>query len=112
MYAGCYLYGVKLLHEPVGKSLEAVGIFLGPPFCQIAVFVKLSAAVVETVSHLMSDHHSDRTVVHGVVGFRVEIWRLEYGGRKTYFVGSGVVVGIDGLGRHMPFFFVYRLVPL
>ena len=87
----------------LGFGLEAFAVFFGPPVAQVPVLVELTALVVETVGHLMADHHADGAVVHGVVGSRVEEGGLQDAGREANLVGRGVIVGVDGLRRHAPF---------
>src|SRR5262249_48042473 len=55
----------------VGDALAALVIFLGivrgPPVAQIALGIELAALIVESMNDLVPDHHSDGTVIHGVV---------------------------------------------
>ena len=64
------------------------------------------------MSHLMAYHDTDGTVIHGVGSVDVEIWRLEYAGGEAYLVHLRTVVGVDGLGRHVPFVAVNRFAQL
>ena len=58
----------------------------------------------------MTDDNADGSVVEGIVGLHVEEWRLQNAGREANLVGGGVVVGVDGLWRHVPLVAVNGLV--
>ena len=96
----------------VGAFLEVLGIVGGPPLAQIAVLVELGALVVESVGHLMTDDHSDGTIVEGVVGLHIEERRLQNTCGEADLVGGRVVVGVHRLGSHIPDRIVHGLVQL
>ena len=98
---GQYLDRIELLDQNVGLGLERGGVLFGPPVVHVAVLVEVAALVVESVGHLVADHHADGAVVHRVVGVGVVERRLENGGREADFVGRGIVVGVHRLGRHV-----------
>ena len=64
------------------------------------------------MTHLMSDHTTDGTIVHSIVGIWIEERRLQDSSREADFVGSGMIVGIDGLRRHVPLRLVNGLIHL
>ena len=99
---GQHLDGVEVVDEDTSPLLEAGGVVSRPPVLEVAVLVVLAALVVEAVGHLVANDHADGAVVAGVVGRHVKEGVLEYAGGEAYLVGGGVVVGIDGLGRHEP----------
>ena len=90
---------------PLGKLLAVV---LRPPIGHVAVLVVVASLVVEAVCHLMSDDHTDGTIVEGIVGSHVEEGHLEDTCREADFIGGGVVVCIDGLRSHVPLVAVNR----
>ncbi len=104
--AGSNFDAVELGDELVGKSVEGFSIGGCPPVGKIAVFVKLTALVVESMSHFVADDNADSAIVDRIVGFGVEEGHLEDTGREADFVCAGVVVGIHCLGRHEPAFAV------
>ena len=55
------------------------------------------------MGHLVANHHTDGTVVAGVVGLGIEEGRLEDTRGEADFVGCGVIIGVDGLRGHEPF---------
>ena len=61
-------------------------ILIAPPVGEVAVFIVSASLVIEAVDHFMADHHTYRTIIESVVGVDVEVWRLQYSGRETYFV--------------------------
>ena len=91
---------------------ETLGVILVPPCYQISFFVVLAALIVESVSHLMTDYHSNGTIVEGIVSIHIEEWRLQDTSRETNLVGGRVVISIHRLGSHEPFILIYRLVQL
>ncbi len=68
----------------------------------ISVLVEATARVIETVRHLVADHHTDGTIVEGIVGIHIEEGILQNTCGEADFVGGGVIVGIDGLWCHIP----------
>ena len=104
------LDGVECVDEYLSVLLEVGGILLGPPVVEVAVLVVVAALVVETVGEFVSDDHSDGAVVGGIVSVELEERRLEDSCGEADFVGGGVVVGVDGLRRHLPFVAIDGLV--
>ena len=104
-----YLHLIELLHEPCSLCLECLGISLGPPIVHIPVFVEKASLVVETVGHLVRNHHSDGSVIHSVISIGIIERRLQYACREADFVGGRIVIGIDGLRTHSPLAPVHRL---
>ena len=68
---------VVLFGQNLGPLVELLGIFGRPPVVQVTILVVLTALVVESVSHLVTDNHTDSTVVHGIVGIEVKEGRLQ-----------------------------------
>ena len=93
----------------IGAFVEVVGIRSRPPVGHVTVLVIVTALVVKAVSHLMSYHNADSSVIECVVSCRVKEWHLQYAGRETDFVCRGVVVCIDRLRRHKPLVLVNGL---
>ena len=58
----------------------------------------------------MTNHHTDSTVVGGIVGIELEERRLQDCCGEANLVGGGVVVGIHGLRSHAPLVLVDGLV--
>ena len=97
-----HLDSVELLDEHLGTLVESGCVGCGPPIVQVAVLVELATLIVETVSHLVTDHNADSTVVHRVVSLRVVEGGLQNRCGEADLVGGGVVVSVHGLGRHKP----------
>ena len=66
------------------------------------MLVELTSLVVESVSHLMSDNHTDSTVVYGIIRIEIEERRLENACGEADLVCCGIVVCIDSLRTHVP----------
>ena len=96
------LYLVKLGDKHICLLVEFGCILRCPPVHLVSVLVEKTSLVIETVRHFMSDNHADRTIVHSVVSIRIEERRLKYGSRETDFIGSRIIVCIDGLRSHSP----------
>ena len=105
--AGSDFNAVKLCDELVGESVKSLGIGCGPPVGEVTVFVELTTLIVEAVCHFMTDHHTDGAVVDGVVSLGIKERSLQNTCREADFVCSGIVVCVDGLGRHVPAAAVY-----
>ncbi len=85
----------------------------GPPGCEVPFGIGLAAFIVEAVGDLVPDGAGGCiTVDHGVVrqGIRQAGQHEDAGGQYDLVV-AGVVVGVVGLGRHIPFGAVHRLAP-
>ena len=103
---------VELVHQDGSLGLEGLIVLGSPPVGHVAVLVEQASLVVESMGHLVADHDSDGAVVDGVVSLGIEERRLEYACGEAYLVGSGIVVCIDGLGRHEPFLLVHGLAEI
>ena len=57
------LVGAVLVHDALGLRSKPVDCRIVPPLLQVAVLVELPALVVEAVGDLVTDHHTDPTVV-------------------------------------------------
>jgi tetratricopeptide (TPR) repeat protein len=112
--AGCLLrgQGVVLPDESCGPGLERRSVLFGPPVSEPAVAVDLGALVVEAVADLVADDRADRPVIGRVVATGVEERVLQDRRGEHDLVHSGVVVGVDGLRRHVPLVAVDRLADL
>ena len=94
---------VVLPDERVGAFLEGGAVLVGPPVRQVTATVIAGALVVEAMADLVADDRADCAEVHCVIGLGVKERGLEDCGGEHDFVLRGVVVGVDGLGRHVPF---------
>ena len=92
-----HLDGREVIYEHCGTLIEVSLIGSSPPVALVAGLVKLASLIVETVTHLMTDHHTDGTVVDGIVGCRIKEGNLKDTGRETELVGGRLLVGTDGL---------------
>ena len=66
----------KLLSEALRRGLEVLLVSLSPPVVHIASSVKLATLIVKAVRHLMTDDHTDSTIVDSVISVDVKEWRL------------------------------------
>src|SRR5690348_14627287 len=98
-------YGVvvKLLFDDLRPPVELLGVCLGPPATEISLGIELPPFIIETMGDLMPDHRTHATVIHGIIGLRVEEWRLHDAGRKGDLVCWRVIVRVNGGGCHPPF---------
>ena len=55
----------------------------------------------------MTDDYTYGTIVKGIVGIGIEEWRLKDTSREAYLVGGRVIVGINGLGSHVPLILIH-----
>lgn len=78
---------VELSDESLGLFSELGCVLRSPPVGHVAVGVEVAALVVETVGHLVADHHADAAVVLGVGSVRIEEGSLEDGGGEDDLVG-------------------------
>ena len=81
-----YFNLVEEIHHHLCAFLETVGITRSPPVGQVSVFVELTALVVESMRHFVTDYYTDGTIVGGIVSFHVEERRLKNSSRETDFV--------------------------
>ena len=103
---------VILLNEGVRALFEGGAVLIRPPVRQVARPVVARALVVEAVPDLVADDRANSAEVHRVVGFGVEERRLKDRGWEDDLVLRGVVVGVDGLGGHVPLVAVHRAAKL
>src|SRR5690606_3218648 len=89
--------------------IEILAVSIRPPVFQIAVAVKSGTAIVETMRNFVANYRSYSTEINGRICFKIEKRRLKNGGRKYNIIVGRTVIRIDGLRRHGPFFFIYRL---
>src|SRR5215831_11258122 len=94
--------GVELRRESFAGRLEMLEVFLRPPIGKPALGVKLAALIVKTVTDLMADNSSNRTVVVRSIGIRIEKRRLKNRGRKIQCVLHGEIYGVHRLRSHPP----------
>src|SRR5687768_242710 len=92
--------------RPLLELLEVLG---APPVLEVPLSVELRALVVEAVTHLVTDHASHPTVVHGIVRRWREERRLQDSRGEDNFVQLRIVVRIDGRRSHPPLSPVERL---
>ena len=72
----------------------------------------MATLVVEAVSHLMTDNHTDGTIVKGIISSRIKERGLKDSCREADLVGGRVIVSIHGLRSHIPLIIVHRLTSL
>ena len=70
----------------------------------------MASLVIESMGHFMSDDSSDGAVIDRCIGFEIEKRWLQNSRRENDFVYAGIVIGINSLGKHMPFGFIDRFV--
>src|SRR5699024_8152304 len=103
IYARSNLDAIEEVHHHLSTLVQVLGIFSSPPVFQVTVLVVLATLVVESVSHLMTDYHTDGTIVEGIIRIHIEERILQDTGGETDFVRSRVIVSVDGLRSHQPF---------
>ena len=101
-----------LRHQLGGQGLKGLAVLWGPPIVQSAGAIKLTALIVKAMADFVTDHGPDAPVVDGIVGLAVEEGGFQNGGRKDDFIGRRFVIGIHGLGRHVPLAAVHGLAQL
>ena len=94
--------GVEFLDDFVGAGGVAGAVFGGPPVVEVSCGVVLAALVIEAVGHFVADDGADGAVVDGIIGVGLEEGGLQDAGGEDDSVERGVVVGVDGGGRHVP----------
>src|SRR5665213_1800356 len=103
---------VELIDQRLRALFESGAVRRFPPIGEFPRSVELRTLVVETMADLVTDHRADGAVVGGLVALRVEEGRLEDRGREDDLIESGVVVGVDHLGRHEPLVAIDRRTDL
>src|ERR1700733_7477213 len=68
---------VKLFRYAISARLEIRQVFRRPPVFQIPLRVELRPLIVESVRHLVPDHHPDPSVVHCIAAFPIVTRRLQ-----------------------------------
>lgn len=91
IYTGSNLNSIKLFNKTICKRIESFRVIFCPPVIKITIFVKLTTAVVKTMSCLMTDYDTDGTIILGIVSIRIKVRRLKYGSRETYLDRKSVV---------------------
>ena len=61
---------------------------------------------------LVSDHRTDAAVVHGVISMLIEEWWLQDCSGEHDLILERVIVRVDRLRRHQPFFAINWLADL
>src|SRR5215471_19397253 len=69
----------------------------------------MTTAVVESVSHFVSNNGTNRPIVDCVIGIREKEWTLEDSGRKHDLIAVRAVIRIHHLWYHPPFRGINRL---
>ena len=106
-----YFHGIIVVNDLLGQLPETLFILGGPPIPQVALFIILGTACVKGMGYFMADNSSDASQISDRRSLRVIKRGLKDSGRKYDFVVSGVVIGVDCLGSHAPFFPVHRVMP-
>lgn len=75
-----------LLDEAVGQFLESLDCRVGPPICELAVFVVLSSCCVECVGELVSCDAAERSEGEVSTVEAVSNWSI---GDQSYSLGPG-----------------------
>ena len=105
-----YFHGIIVVNDLLGQFPETLFILGSPPIPQVSLFIILGTACVKCMCDFVADDGSDTSQIGHRLCLRVIKRRLEYSGRKHDFIVSGVIIGIDCLGRHAPFIPVHRVV--
>ena len=108
MYARSYFNAIKSLLHHFRALIEGFLILFRPPVNHISILVKMTALIVESVRHLVTDYHADSAVVKRIVGIHIEERILENTGGETDLIAGRIVICIHRLWRHVPFGFVHR----
>ncbi len=66
MEAGQNFHFVKLIHKTLCELGKCLGVLGSPPVDHVALGIEVTALVVKSVSHFMSDHHAYTAVVLGI----------------------------------------------
>ena len=93
----------------VGALVETFGISGCPPIAHVALVIILATLIVETMRHLVTNDHTDGTIIKGFVGLGIEEWILQNACREANLVGRGVVISVHRLRCHAPLISVYGL---
>ena len=72
MKSGQDLYPIEPIDQHFSSLFKIFRILGSPPIFQITVFIVLTPLIVESVCHLMSDDHSDRTIIKSIVSIHIE----------------------------------------
>ena len=100
---------IEEVNHHLSTLREKLSIFWLPPVLHVTHLVVTAALVVESVSHFMTDNHTDSTIVESIVSIHIEERILKDGCWETDFVSSRIIVSIDNLRAHQPFVTVNRL---
>ena len=78
---------VEEVYHYLSTFVEAFSIACCPPVTQVTVLVELASLIIESMSHFVSDHNADSSIVEGIVSIHVEERILKNSGREADFVG-------------------------
>ena len=109
MNARKHLDIVVEINDYLSTFLELLSIFFSPPVFQVTVLVILTTLVIKSVSHLMTNHYADGTIVEGIISLHIEEGILQNTSREANLVGCWVVVCIHSLRSHQPLGAIYWL---
>ena len=100
---------VVLLNQDIGTLRKTLSVILSPPVLQVTILIVITALVIKSVRHLVSNHHANSAVVNSVVGLRIEERRLQDSCREADLVCRGVIISVNRLRRHQPTSLIDRL---
>ena len=90
-------------------SLKVLTILFGPPVCHITILIIMASLIIKSVCHLMSNHHTDSSIIEGIIGLRVKEWILKNTCRETNLICRRIIISIHRLWGHQPFILINRL---
>ena len=102
--------GFVLRGQPFGLIEKFLIGFGRPPVTNLPGLVEFAALIIESMTHLVTDHRANRAVVHGRVSIRIEEWRLQDRRGECDLVHERVVVRIHLLRVHAPLGSIDRLI--
>jgi hypothetical protein len=100
---------VILRGQPCGRFFEMLQIRVGPPIAHTSLCIKRAAFRIKRVADFVSDHRSDRPVIHRVGRLGIKKRWLQDRCRKIQRILQRQIHRIHRLRRHRPFFPVHRL---
>src|SRR5438034_1678709 len=68
---------IELIHNTPCACVEFGAITRRPPILERSGGIEFGAAVVELMSHFMSDHSADGAVIRRIVRVHIKEWRLQ-----------------------------------
>ena len=87
--------------------VETFCVASSPPVSQVTVLIELTALVVKSVSHFMTDNYADSTIVECVVSVHIKERILKDTCREADFVSRRIIISVHCLRSHQPFFLIY-----